>query len=258
VFQKDSRPTGAGHFGRHHDPSGAADFASTQWSLVLAAGNRGEANSLTALEELCRRYWVPLYAYARRRIRDVHQAQDAVQEFFSHLLEKNTIAVAKQQRGRFRSFLLTAFRNFLTNEHAKLQAQKRGGGQPVLSLDFSLGESRFQPEPSHHVTAEKIYDRQWTVALLQSVLDQLRETMTRAGKEKQFETLAPFLAGNVGEGAYAEASRRLGITEGAAMVAAHRLRTRYRKVLRAEIAQTLTDPADVDDEIRRLFASLSD
>ncbi len=213
-------------------------------------------HSQTALEELCRRYWVPLYAYARRRTRDIHEAQDAVQGFFSHLLEKNTIAVAERQRGRFRSFLLTAFRNFLTNEHARSQAQKRGGGQPVLSLDFGRGESHLQREPADQVTAERLYDRQWTVALLETVLGRLRDAMAAAGKQRQFEALSPLLAGAVGEGAYAEASRRLGITEGAAMVAAHRLRSRYRELLRAEIAQTLTDPADVDDEIRRLFASL--
>ncbi len=246
------------HSNDHPPSSGAADFASTQWSLVLAAGQRSGAHSQTALEELCRRYWVPLYAYARRRIRGVHEAQDAVQEFFALLLERNTIAVAERERGRFRSFLLTAFRNFLANEHAKSQAQKRGGGQPVLSLDFNRGEFCCQAEPADHVTAERLYDRRWTVALLERVLGQLRENMARAGKEKQFETLSPFLAGAVGEGAYAEAARRLGMTEGAAMVAVHRLRTRYRLVLRAEIAQTLTDPADVDDEIRRLFASLSD
>ena len=244
---------------RHRpDVSGVADFASTQWSLVRAAGQGADLHSREALEELCRRYWVPLYAYARRRVRDVHQAQDAVQGFFSHLLENNAFAVAEPDRGRFRSFLLTAFRNFLANEHEKRTAQKRGGGKSVLSLDFDLGEARYLHEPVDRLTAERLYDRQWTVALLDRVLGLLRENMARAGKEKQFELLSPFLGGVQGDDSYARVATRLGITEGAAMVAAHRLRARYRQLLRSEIAQTLSDPADIDDEIRRLFGCLGD
>ncbi len=225
---------------------------------MLAAGHGDASHSQAALEELCRRYWVPLYAYARRRLRDVHEAQDAVQGFFSHLLEKNTVAVAEKERGRFRSFLITAFRHFLVNEHDKKSARKRGGGSPTLSLDFSVGESLCRQEPVDQVTAERLYERQWIITLLQRVLGQLREAMAEAGKEKHFETLAPFLSGAHPGGSYAEAGRRLGVTEGTAMVAAHRLRTRYRQMLRAEIAQTLSDPSEIEDEIRRLFACLSD
>lgn len=224
----------------------------------MAAGQQGEPQSQAALEELCRRYWVPLYAYARRRTRDVHQAQDAVQGFFSQLLEKNALAVAEPERGRFRSFLLTAFRHFLANEHAKRSARKRGGGKPVLSLDFSLGESRFRHEPVDRMTAERLYDRQWITTLLEEVLSQLRDAMHKSGKEKQFETLVPFLSGGHNEGDYAKAATRLGITEGAAMVAVHRLRGRYRRMLQAEIARTLSDPGDVEDEIRQLFDCLRD
>lgn len=244
------------HSAQRGDRSGAARFASTQWSLVVAAGQKGEPQSQAALEELCRRYWVPLYAYARRRTRDVHEAQDAVQGFFSHLLEKNAVAVAEPERGRFRSFLLTAFRHFLANEHAKHSARKRGGGTPVLSLDFSLGESRYRHEPVDCMTAERLYDRQWIATLLEGVLNQLRDSMARAGKERLFETLVPFLSGSHGEGAYAKAATRLGITEGAAMVAVHRLRGRYRRMLQAEIARTLSDPGEVEDEIRHLFNCL--
>ncbi len=225
---------------------------------MLAAGKGDASGSQTALEELCRRYWVPLYAYARRRIRDVHEAQDAVQGFFSYLLEKNTVAFAEEERGRFRSFLITAFRHFLANEHDKRSALKRGGGKPVLSLDFSAGDAQYCHEPVDHVTAERLYDRQWIVTLLERVLGQLREAMAQSGKEKHFETLAPFLSGAHSESSFAEAGRRLGMTEGTAMVAAHRLRTRYRQMLRAEIAETLNDPAEVEDEIRRLFNCLGE
>lgn len=225
----------------------------------MAAGQGEASGSRTALEELCRRYWVPLYAYARRRMRDIHEAQDAVQGFFSHLVEKNTVAFAEEERGRFRSFLITAFRHFLANEHEKRSALKRGGGRPVLSLDFSVGDSRHCHEPVDHVTAERLYDRQWIVTLLERVLGQLREAMAQTGKEKHFETLAPFLSGAQTEScSYAEAGHRLGMTEGAAMVAAHRLRTRYRQMLRTEIAETLNDPTEVDDEIRRLFSCLGE
>ena len=209
------------------------------------------------MEELCRRYWVPLYAYARRRTRDTHEAQDAVQGFFSQLLEKNTVAVAEQKRGRFRSFLLTAFRHYLANEFEKKSAQKRGGGRPVLSLDFNAGEALCCHEPVDNVTPECLYDRQWVLTLLERVLSQLRQAMVQAGKERQFETLSPFLSGAHAESSYAEAGRHLGITEGAAMVAAHRLRIRYRQMLRAEIAETLDNSVEIEDEIRRLFSSLS-
>lgn len=191
-------------------------------------------------------------------MRDVHEAQDAVQEFFSHLLEENTVAVAERERGRFRSFLLTAFRHFLSNEYEKRLAQKRGGGKLILSLDFRVEEDLCRHEPADHVTAERLYDRLWVTTLLERVLTHLREAMAKAGKEKHFEVISPFLSGAHPGNSYAEAGRRLGITEGAAMVAAHRLRTRYREMLRAEIAETLDDTSGVEDEIRRLFACLSE
>ena len=224
----------------------------------MAAGHGDAPRSRAALEELCRRYWVPLYAYACRRIRDTHEAQDAVQGFFSHLLEKNTVAVAEQERGRFRSFLLTSFRHYLANQFERKSAQKRGGGKQFFSLDFGAHEAQYRHEPVDRVTAEQLYDRQWVTTLLERVLGQLRREMAQAGKDKHFETLAPFLSGAHSEGSYAEAGRRLGITEGAAMVAAHRLRARYRRMLRVEIAETLDDLSEVEDEIRRLFACLAE
>ncbi len=240
------------------EPSGAAEFRSTQWSLVLAAGQGDSSQSQVALEELCRRYWVPLYAYARRRLSDVHEAQDAVQSFFSSLLERKAMSLAEPERGRFRSFLLTSFRHFLANEHERKSAQKRGGGRRPLPLDFAIGESRCLLEPMDELTADRLYERQWVTALLERVFGQLQRAMTQVGRGNQFETLAPFLAGANRDISYSEAARRLGLSEGATMVAAHRLRVRYRQMLRAEIAQTLSDPGAVEEEISRLFTCFAE
>lgn len=253
-----SLPVSARRTNRRWESSANAEFRSTQWSLVLAAGQSDTSQSQIALEELCRRYWLPLYAYARRRLRDVHEAQDAVQSFFSSLLERKAISLAEPERGRFRSFLLTSFRRFLANEHERRSAQKRGGGSTPLPLDFAMGESRCLLEPMDELTAERLYERQWVIALLERVFDQLRQAMTQMGRENQFEMLAPFLAGANRDISYAEAARRLGLSEGAAMVAAHRLRTRYRQMLHAEIAQTLGDPDEVAEEIGRLFTCFDD
>jgi len=239
---------------RRWESSADAEFRSTQWSLVLAAGQGDTSQSQIALEELCRRYWVPLYAYARRRLGDVHEAQDAVQSFFSSLLERKVMSMAEPERGRFRSFLLTSFRHFLANEHQRKSAKKRGGGRPPLPLDFMIGESRCLLEPMDELTADRLYERQWVTALLERVFGQLRQAMSQMGRGNQFEVLAPFLAGANRGTSYAEAARSLGLSEGATMVAAHRLRVRYRQLLRAEIAQTLSDPGEVEEEINRLFS----
>jgi len=221
----------------------------------VAAGHRSSADSEAALAELCQTYWYPLYAYIRRRVRDVNEAQDLTQGFFTRLLEKNDIAAAQPERGRFRAFLLTSFKNFLSNEWDKLRALKRGGGQAPISLDFESGETRFCLEPSHDLTPDRLYDRQWTLTLLKRVLDRLRDESTRTGREQQFEHLKEFITGQPDEGGYADVAVRLGMTAGAAKVAAHRLRQRYRALLRSEIAQTVADPEQVDDEIRNLFAT---
>ena len=243
---------------RRWESSADAEFRSTQWSLVLAAGQDDTSQSQIALEELCRRYWLPLYAYARRRLGNVHEAQDAVQSFFSSLLEKKTVSLAEPERGRFRSFLLTSFRHFLANEHERRSAQKRGGGRTPLPLDFAMGESRCLLEPMDELTAERLYERQWVITLLERVFDQLRKAMIQMDRGSQFETLAPFLAGANRDLSYSEAARRLGLSEGATMVAAHRLRTRYRQMLHAEISQTLSDPRDVEEEINRLFTCFAE
>jgi RNA polymerase sigma-70 factor (ECF subfamily) len=231
-------------------------FQTTHWSLVLAAGHRSSSRSNDALAALCRTYWYPLYAYVRRRVRDVDEAQDLTQEFFSQLLEKNLFAVAHPERGKFRAFLLTSFKNFLANEWDKAKALKRGGGKAPIPLDFQSGESRFSLEPIDDLTPDRLYDKQWVLTLLKHVLGQLREESIRAGKEQPFEHLKVFITGEAAPGGYAEAAVKLGMTEGAAKVAAHRLRQRYRALLRDEIAQTVAEPSEVDDEIRSLFATL--
>jgi RNA polymerase sigma-70 factor (ECF subfamily) len=234
---------------------GAADFASTHWSLVLAAGRRSLPASDQALEALCRGYWYPLYAYARRRLGDLHEAQDLTQEFFARLLEKNILAGAQPERGRFRGFLLTAFKNFLANEGDKARAQKRGGGQAPLPLDFRAGDSRYDLEPSHAWTPERLFERQWALTLLEQVLAALRAEFVADGKEAFFERLKVHLAGETTD-SYASLAAELDMSEGAVKVAVHRLRGRYRDVLRRHVAQTVADPAEVDDEIRRLFEAL--
>lgn len=233
-----------------------AEFATTRWSVVLEAGQGHDPNAAAALSELCRRYWYPLYAYVRRRTNGADEARDLTQEFFVRLLERNAIAVATPERGRFRAFLLTAVKNHLANERERAGAQKRGGGRTPLSLDFESGEARFKIEPVHELTPERLFERQWTITLLDRVMSQLQEEHLAAGKQRQFELLRDSVLGDDGAESYAKIGEALGMSEGAARVAAHRLRKRYRELLRAEIAETVGDPSDVDAEIGQLFESL--
>ncbi len=231
-------------------------FATTQWSLVRAAGTSASPEAKQALEKLCATYWYPLYAFARRRTGDADQSQDLTQAFLVQLLEKNTWAVAAPARGRFRSFLLSAFRNFLSHEAERARAQKRGGGQRILSIDFDDGESRYRLEPAERTTPEQLFDRQWAIALLDNVLAVLRLEQEAAGKVRQFEVLKRYLTPSDEETAYAESAMQLGMNEGAVKTAVHRLRKRYRELLKATISETLSDPAELDEELRALFRSL--
>ena len=241
----------------HAARSGHAEFVSTRWSVVLAAGQASTPGSQQALAALCRDYWYPLYAYVRRRVNDAHEAQDLVQEFFARLVEKNVIAVADPQRGRFRSFLLASLRNFLSHEWAKAGAAKRGGRLASVSLDLDAGEARYLRELAENLTPEQLFERRWAETLLDRVTTQLRDEFARAGRKHHFDELKLFLTGKNPGASYAEAAANLGITEGAAMVAAHRMRRRFRELLMAEIAQTLANPQDIDDEINGLFAALA-
>jgi RNA polymerase sigma-70 factor (ECF subfamily) len=234
---------------------GDSAFYSTQWSMVLAAG-RDSPDSEAALAALCEAYWQPLYAYVRRRVADVHRAQDLTQEFFAELLARRIVAVAQPERGRFRSFLLTALQNFLANEGTKARTIKHGGGQRTLSLDFAACDSRRSLEPLDQWTPERLFQRQWVITLLDQVLDRLRRECDAAGKGEQFERLKGLLGGRTPDDSIAEAAAALGLSAEAGRQAVHRLRQRYRELLREEVARTVADPREVDDELGKLFAAL--
>ena len=225
--------------------------------MVLTAGRSDTTRARNALARLCQTYWHPLYAYVRRLGNSPPDAQDLTQEFFARLLAKNYLADADESRGRFRSFLLTALKHFLANEWDKARAQKRGGGQVPIPIDLGSAETACRFEPADTTTAEKIYERRWALTLLEQVLHRLREEYVRAGREKLFEQLKPTLTEASRTVRYAEIAARLGMSEGAVKVAVHRLRLRYREVLRAEIADTVASPGEVEDELRSLFAALS-
>ena len=243
-------------------PHRSPRFATTRWSLVLKAKDRPSPDAAEALADLCRAYWYPLYAMIRRRSRDGHEAQDLTQEFFTRLLEKDFLDEVDPARGRFRAFLLAAVKHFLANEWDKEHAAKRGGGHRIHSLDvqafdWDSGESRFLTEASHELTPERLFERQWAIALLDRVLKRLRDDYVNLNKITEFETLAPFLSRERDGDNYAEASQRLCASESTIRVAAHRLRKRYRELLREEIAHTVATPEEVEDELRYLFVVLS-
>jgi RNA polymerase sigma-70 factor (ECF subfamily) len=231
-------------------------FATTQWSIVLAAADRASPRREHALATLCNAYWYPLYAFARRQGRSPAEAEDLTQEFFLRLLEKSYLKAAGAERGRFRTFLLLCFKRFMANEHDRAAAEKRGGNRAILPLDEAAAEARYQHEPSHAVTAEKIFERRWALVLLDQVLARLSEEYRRAGKERLFAQLKFCLVADGKSASYGETAARLGLSEGAVKVAAHRLRQRYGRLLLAEVTRTLECPSDAADEIQQLFAAL--
>lgn len=239
------------------DGAGSSRFATTQWSLVARAANPDDSRSREALATLCERYWYPLYAFLRRNGHDAAAAQDLTQSFFLELLSKERLAQASAERGRFRSFLLAAIRNFAANERREQQTLKRGGGRPTLSLDFSQGEERYRLEPIDRLTPEKIFERRWALTVTSAALAELEAYYASEGRQKLFQTLAPYLNGG-GEESYAELAERLGLSVPAIKTTVHRMRARCRDLLRAEIARTVADDADVEDELRYLFAVLAD
>jgi len=238
-----------------------AEFASTQWSLILAAGDRSSPRGAAAFASLCHLYWRPLYAYVRRRGSSVEDAQDLTQSFFARLMEKNSFEAAKRDRGRFRTFLLTSLQNFLANEWDRDHALKRGGGIEFLSLeDFRGAEDEYALDwCGRELPPDRLYERNWTLSLLDRATARLAAEFEEAGKTRIFEALRGFLAGDSGGPAYAEAAATLGIGEVAARVAVHRLRGRMRDMLRMEIADTVAEPANpeaIRDELRSMLASL--
>ncbi|MGB8353890.1 MAG: sigma-70 family RNA polymerase sigma factor [Chthoniobacteraceae bacterium] len=245
-----------------HPPSsssGSGDiFATTHWTVVLSAGKSGTPLADDALEELCRTYWFPLYAYVRRRGHAKEDAEDLTQAFFARFLEKNYLHGLSAERGRFRAFLLAALKHFLANEWDKSQRQKRGGRSPHLSLDLQSADTQFQIADASAAAPDKAFDREWAIALLGKVIERLSVECSAEGRTLQFETLKPFLTAGKGALSHAAAAKILDIDEGAVRVAVHRLRKRYRSLLRDEIAHTLADPAQVDEEMRTLFGAFSE
>ena len=219
---------------------------------MFAAGHGDTSHARDALAHLCRSYWYPLYAYARRRGHPPHDAQDLTQEFFARLLRGNWIAQADRQRGRFRTFLLSAMQHFLANEWNKARAKKRGGTRPILSLDDDSAERRYRLEPTVTDTPETLFERGWALSLLNDVLKRLQEEYCREGKQDWIEAMQPALTADRNAIGYADIARKLGMTETAARVAVHRLRQRYRRLIQAEVASTVASPDEVEAEMRHL------
>jgi len=224
---------------------------------VLAAGRSDSTHARTALEKLCRTYWQPIYAFVRRQGHSPHDAQDLTQEFFAQLLERRSLADVDRAKGRFRSFLLASLKHFLANEWDKARAQKRGGGQVLIPIDAQSAESACGVDPADQMTADKVFDRRWALSVLDHALLRLREEHIREGKQDLFDQLKVTLTEASRSVRYAEIAAQLGMSEGAVKVAVHRLRQRYRELLRAEIADTVATPAEVEEEIRALFAALA-
>jgi RNA polymerase sigma factor (sigma-70 family) len=231
-------------------------FATTQWSLVVAAADAASPDAERALADLCRQYWQPIYSYVRRRGADRERARDLTQGFFSTLLEKGYVKQADRERGRFRTFLLTALTHYLANEWDRSQALKRGGGRPQISLDDAEAERTYEFEPVENATPEKIFDRRWARTLLRLSFERLNGEMSSPRQVRRLETLGPMIAGDRTAG-YRDVARSLGMSESAARVWVHRLRRRYRNILREEVGRTVRDPSQVDDELRHLLAMVS-
>jgi RNA polymerase sigma factor (sigma-70 family) len=238
-------------------PVGGRRFVTTRWSRVLAAGQAQSTASREALAGLCEIYWYPLYAYVRRWGYDPDRAQDLTQEFFARLLEKHYLRDADPARGRFRSFLLASLKHFLSNERDRESAVKRGGRATIVPLEIETAEGMYQREPPDADTPEKVFERRWAMTLLGRALSRLAAEFAESGRSDTFRRLEGYLTGESDTVPYAELARDLGMTEGAVKVAVHRLRRRFGTVLRAEIAETVSDPAQVDEEIRELFRVLT-
>ncbi len=240
--------------GPHSHSLGAAQFGQTHWSVVLsAAGRQNPSHAAESLEKLCSLYWRPLYAYVRRQGQSPHDAQDLTQEFFLRLLRKDFLESVDQGKGRFRSFLLAALKHFLSNERDRARAQKRGGGQSPLPLDFTGEETHLGFQPVDNLTPEIIFERRWATTLLEQALARLRQDYASQGKELLFEQLKTTLTEGRGSVAYSALAARLNLSEAAVKMAAHRLRQRYRECLRAEIAQTVATAGEVEDELRHVL-----
>ena len=238
-------------------PSDVGRFATTRWSVILAASDSASTQHEPALSTLCQTYWFPLYAYLRRRGYDSHQAEDYTQGFFAGILERKGLRQADPKCGKFRSFLLASLKNFLADEWDRAHAQKRGGGKKILSLDFDAAASRYDQVPAHSLSPEKLFERSWALTVLNRAMDRLKAESASSGKQCLFDRLKVYLSAEKDAIPYRDVAAELEMTEGAVKVAVHRLRRNYRELVRDEIAQTVATEAQVDEEIRDLFAALA-
>jgi RNA polymerase sigma-70 factor (ECF subfamily) len=236
----------------------AGGFAPTRWTVVLCAREAVAPDAGAALDALCQAYWYPLYAFARRLGHPPPDAQDLTQEFFARLLKKRWLDGADREKGRFRTFLITAFKRFLANEWDHARRQKRGGQAAHLSLDTALAESRYVAEPPAELPADRLYERRWALTLLEQTLARLRSDFEATGRVAEFEQLKGFLTADRSALTYSDVARILGVSEGAARVAVHRLRRRFREVFREEVAHTVAAAEDVDEELRHLLEALAE
>ena len=232
-------------------------FTTTHWSLILNAQDTSSPLAAAALEKLCRAYWYPLYVYVRRQGEDEESAKDLTQGFFARLLEKRYLAQAQREKGKFRSFLLASLKHFLSDEWDKARAQKRGGGQMLVSLEDSTGEQRYCLEPVGEMDAERLFERRWALTLLEQARARLREEYLESGKSSLYERLKAFEGGDKNAPPYTQMAVELGLTESGVKSAMFRLRQRYRELVREEVAQTVDSPEEVDGEIRYLISVIS-
>jgi RNA polymerase sigma-70 factor (ECF subfamily) len=231
-------------------------FATTHWSVVLAAKQGDSSQAAAALEKLCRTYWRPLYAYIRRDGHDATEAQDLTQEFFARLLARDYLQHLRRQEGKFRSFLLAYLKNFLSEQRRKVGAQKRGGGCVFISLDEPAGEDGYLLEPVDELTPDQVFERRWAQAVLQTALDRLRQEFAARDQSALFELLQDYQPRESGGRSYAQLGEELGMTEAAVKSAFQRMRQRHRELLREEIAQTVTRPEEIEEELRHFRALL--
>jgi RNA polymerase sigma factor (sigma-70 family) len=238
-----------------HTSAGPSQFPTTRWTVVVAAGDPHRKETRSALASLCENYWYPLYAYLRRRGYPADQAQDLTQAFFMRVLEGRYLDRADPEKGRFRSFILTSLKFFVADEADRDRAQKRGGGA-ILPLEFVSGEDRYQREPAHDETPERIFERRWALSVLERVVERLRNEFIQHGRPEHFDRLKVLLVGE-SDAPYAALAREMKMSEGALKVAIHRLRKRYRELFRQEIADTVADPAEVEAELRFLATVLT-
>jgi RNA polymerase sigma-70 factor (ECF subfamily) len=231
-----------------------AQFTTTHWSVVLAAGPEPSSRAALAMERLCRTYWYPLYAYVRSKGHSPEEAEDLTQEFFARLLQKNPLAQLDRSKGRFRAWLLAVMNHFLAHEWEKARAQKRGGGAAVIPLDEAIAEKRFQQDFAKPSEPEKLFDRRWALTVLEQAAARLRAAYVAEGRPELYERLKGFVSAETATPSYAEAAAQLGLSEAAVRSAIHRLRRRFQELVREEIAHTVSTPAEVDEELRYLIS----